>query len=849
MAGNHSHNQVARQRRMLLAFVAVLAWTTVEAWRSSAVDSPTRDVTSRSDGSANAFAHLLDAEQVPAYCWLQTPTFASQSLPAPAPSELAPLASLANSPEQVYWNPINDGEEDLMLAVRLSIPDPLMAIAPPAKPASLHPAWLFASYGWSCSGVDAEQLAGNPLLGPMLRPWMSGACRKRNGSVSGRYASPSALLWHGLVADENDRLAMIPNSQRAPAGLVDSRDLTTKLMDRARPLWAAGMQSAIGDRVLAEPASLLAMLCDLAVHPQCNEWAVESFQLTKSLATGGDGLAVIDTNKLERLAGLAEEAERLADAAHDPAVATQLRRARYAMWRRIVVWHAVADLQAPALDQVALAAGDTRPSNGRESRIASGMPVPIDELLSTVEALESAATPANSAKLAWQLAQLHDSFDPRQQQLASAVKVQYSNANARVALTDDFANRFLPKSQPRVEPVYDEVLGTPVRGQATTRSATTLSLLPDPHVWRLGLEIAGDANSRTIAFERTVRVQALGTTNFAARQQVVIDTRGIHLGEVVADANTASRFVSARSGYDILPLVGGIVRSKAAGAFAQRRIRAQDEVAFKAEARVRDEMQSRVSEAVDRLAQTWSTRIAGPLALGGVRIEPVEMRTTDQRVIARLRVAHGDSLAAHTPRPRAPSDSLASLQLHESSLTNLMCGLSLGGQRLSGEQFVERLRRFTPGAEERELDEDAREAQIEFARDRPVTFELKEGVLHVAWEVRELVVRGRANRNFKVHVYYTPETDGVVARFNHQKGPFLEGDMRNSQRMRLQTIFGKVFPPEGQLVIGDKWTDDPRLHGLMITQLVIDDGWLGIALGPATADRSAQLDRYGPVWR
>lgn len=859
MAGNHAENRERRKRRMLLAFVAVVAWTTVEAWRPDAtrpqLGPRAQSEPSRRAAAGRSFANLLDAPQVPAYRWLQSPAYASQPTLSPALSELAPPSSLADSTEQVYWCPIDEASDHLVVVPRLNVPDPLLAIAPAededtaGKVCSLHPVWLLANYGLGSTGFDARRVAGDPLLGSLFRPWLRMAGQRGATLPPTRYASPPALLGRSLGGDTSDRLAMIPSSQRAPASLVDSRDLTTRLMDGARPLFSAGLDVAIADRSLAEPTSLLSMLCDLAVEPHCSAWALESFRVTKSLATGDDGLAAQDANGLERLAGLALEAERLAEVAYDPGLATRLRRARYAMWRRIMVWHAVAELAAAPVNRITLVADASQAGDHNESRIAVGSPVPISELLAQVEALESAATPQNSEIVAQRLAQLADSPDVGRQRLAETLKVQYSNANARIAITDGFANRFLPAATPRVEPVYDQVLGTPVRGQATTSSAATISLLPDPQVWRIGLELSGNANSQTVAFERTVRVRTIGTTNFAARQQVVVDTRGIHLGAVVADANTASRFVSARSGYDILPLVGGIVRSKAAGAFSKRRIRAQNEVASKTEARVRDEMERKVGDAVDRACQKWQARVVAPLAMGGVSIEPVEMRTTEQRLIARVRVTHADSLAAHSPRPRAPSDSLASLQLHESSLTNLVSALNLAGQRLTGEEFAERLRRFAPDATKRELDEDAREAQIEFADNRPVTFELKEGVLHVAWEVRELVVRGRPNRNFKVHVYYTPAADGVVARFDHQKGPFLEGNMRNSQRMRLQTIFGKVFPPEGQLAIGAKWADDPRLEGLMITQLVIDDGWLGAALGPADEKRAAQLDRYGPIWR
>jgi hypothetical protein len=37
--------------------------------------------------------------------------------------------------------------------------------------------------------------------------------------------------------------------------------------------------------------------------------------------------------------------------------------------------------------------------------------------------------------------------------------------------------------------------------------------------------------------------------------------------------------------------------------------------------------------------------------------------------------------------------------------------------------------------------------------------------------------------------------------------------------------------------------NDPRLDGLMITQLVLEDGWLGLSIGPAVNGRMAQRQR------
>ena len=74
---------------------------------------------------------------------------------------------------------------------------------------------------------------------------------------------------------------------------------------------------------------------------------------------------------------------------------------------------------------------------------------------------------------------------------------------------------------------------------------------------------------------------------------------------------------------------------------------------------------------------------SAPLERFALAAEPVDMSTTDERAVMRLRMAGEQQLAAHTPRPSAPSDSLASLQLHESALNNAIRGLGLDGRRMT----------------------------------------------------------------------------------------------------------------------------------------------------------------------
>jgi hypothetical protein len=62
--------------------------------------------------------------------------------------------------------------------------------------------------------------------------------------------------------------------------------------------------------------------------------------------------------------------------------------------------------------------------------------------------------------------------------------------------------------------------------------------------------------------------------------------------------------------------------------------------------------------------------------------------------------------------------------------------------------------------------------------------------------------------------------------------------------MVLHSVFGKLLPKDQEVpVLAAKLGDDPRFAGLMVTQLVIDDGWVALSLGPAMPNRTAWRTR------
>jgi hypothetical protein len=219
------------------------------------------------------------------------------------------------------------------------------------------------------------------------------------------------------------------------------------------------------------------------------------------------------------------------------------------------------------------------------------------------------------------------------------------------------------------------------------------------------------------------------------------------------------------------------------------------------------------------------------------------MLTTSERIVGRFRVAGENQLGSHTPRPRALSDSLASVQVHETALTNAAVTLELDGNRYSGpglqQLFREKFPRSATLAEEGRQD-----AVFQFAPQDAVQCHIRDGRLELALALAAVENGGRTMHNFIVHAYYVPVVNGLEADLVRDGSLGIEGRLSSSDRARLHNVFNSVLPPERHLpILRLENPDDPRLAGLMITQLVLEDGWLGLAVGPAASDRVAERSR------
>jgi len=458
------------------------------------------------------------------------------------------------------------------------------------------------------------------------------------------------------------------------------------------------------------------------------------------------------------------------------------------------------------------------------------------ELLCLLEQYEQSRSPQDAQRIVQLQREVRFSDNKDRRLLADRIDKYYRNANVRLAVSGELVNRLVPAIQPFEDDVNDNVLGAHVLGRSQTSANVFVRLFPDRRRWRIGVEANGTVASETASSRGPVTLYGEADTRFLARKLLVVDRRGVRALETDAAAESYGDLTGVASQYDGWPLMGALVRGIAQQQFESQQYQATAEMDRRVASRISRRLDEEIEKRLAKGKQDLQTHLLAPLQK--LQLEPVatDLKTTDKRLIARYRLAGGHQLAANTPRPCALSDSLLSVQIHQSAINNLIAQLDLNGKQFELRQLHhyigEKLNR------EVQIPEDLPEGvTIRFADEAAVTVRFAEDHVTLAIHLAELTAGKRRWRNFTVLGHYHPESARLDADLVRDGTIELIGKRLNlGDQVALRGVFSKVLSRQRKLsIIHPRLTNDPRLENLAVNQFDIVDGWIGISVGPKRA--------------
>jgi hypothetical protein len=464
----------------------------------------------------------------------------------------------------------------------------------------------------------------------------------------------------------------------------------------------------------------------------------------------------------------------------------------------------------------------------------TAQPIDSRRLLAHLERYERTGLPSEARLLAndYQYLAVASTDDGRQ--LANRLDTHYRNANLRLAVTAELLNRLIPPGKPEYARVDDTVLGMPVWGDSTTAHSLAVRLLPDHRRVLLALEVRGQVEAQTTSASGPATFYSDNQSNYVALKPMEVNLQGIRLGETEVDVSSDLHLQRINTDFDRVPVIGSIVRKVAQSQHDERLPEAEEEVKQKIAAKAQERIDREATAQARRMAQLVQQKVLGPI--NDLMLDPTMIagETTQQRFIMRVRLAGRDQLGAHTPRPQAPADSLASLQVHESAVNNVLQRLELDGQTFTLPNLARHIAWRLNRPEPKPIDPDQEDVKVTFAAQDAVRVRCLDGRVEVSMAVAKLSKSPRHWKDFQVRAFYRPQIDGRLVQMARDGVVRLSGArLSTGAQIALRGVFAKVFSEKAPWQLTpEQLAKNPKLDGLTVTQLVINDGWIGVAVGP-----------------
>lgn len=471
-------------------------------------------------------------------------------------------------------------------------------------------------------------------------------------------------------------------------------------------------------------------------------------------------------------------------------------------------------------------------------------PVDYLRLLDDIETLEADRTHRCSRSLSEAMQCLRFSEHPAQAAISQAINSHYRNANIRIAVSEDFLNRMLTQQIVTQKPVRQTILGAQTRGASQIATQLKINFEPDPKAWRVSINLNGDINSDTRSSRNGATFYNSSRAHVEAAREVRIEPSGFQVDGTPATVRSSDALRKFSTDWDELPFVGSIIRNIAHQEFVESRPIAKrithSTIAKETDKEFDAQLQKKLQASQSQLEQ----RVIGPLM--GLDLHPmiVDMQSTESRLIVRYRVASEDQTSAHSPRPLAPSDSLVSMQIHQSALNNAACQVVRSDRDWTAQELADQIADILKQPKQSIGVEQADDITVRFHPNNPITVEFEKGQLWLTLRIDSLEQPGRVHlKNFTIRTAFSPSAKGLDARLERDGVISVDGyKLGQKDKLALRMIFAKVLANRDSIpVIADFLLKDKRAAGLAVSQLEMRDGWLAVAVSDEQSPHIASV--------
>lgn len=458
-------------------------------------------------------------------------------------------------------------------------------------------------------------------------------------------------------------------------------------------------------------------------------------------------------------------------------------------------------------------------------------PADIAAVVNAMEHFEETGSQKAAGQLSRLAFEMRWSADPRVAELARRIDQLYRGANLRVSITGDLLNRLLSEPLVATEPLQYQGGAAPMVGEQKTSTDLSLRLLPAQDQWRLQLMADGTVTVDTTVFAGAATFFVAGSGSFQSSKLLVFDRDQIDLSPAEATGDFDLQLGGVQTSMDALPLIRRVVRDTAVSRFQQHQ--------FAARRRLRSEVRDQARQTLDRDTQAYlgdaqarlEARALRPLRSLGLPLVPLQLQTTDRHIVGDYRLAGSHQTGAHAPPPAAPEGSLASVQVHQSAINNVLQRLALDG-RAAKLQTLCRDLFASIGLPDAELIDGVPEAiALRFADEQPLQVDLRDGEAHLVVRLAHFSIAEKQWRDVTVRCAYRIDQDARVPVLRRCGEVDVEcRQLGIMDRIVLDGIFARLLQRADRIpIVPEVLAAHPGLSDVVVTQSHVDDGWLALA--------------------
>lgn len=464
-------------------------------------------------------------------------------------------------------------------------------------------------------------------------------------------------------------------------------------------------------------------------------------------------------------------------------------------------------------------------------KVAAREEVRLEALLTEVEALQENRNGVAQHRVNQMFQNLAWHDDPAARELAATLDTHFRNSNFRVSVSAEMLNLLLPDTGEVQEPVNENVFGAEVRGQSRVANRLQIRLIPDTSRIQMRLEAMGKVFSQTEAQRSGFTIQNVGDARFQVFKRLAIGRDGITADQPEAWSRSTNKMVGMQSELDGVPVLGWVARRVAERKIAEQSPQVESYTRNRLESAIKHKFNTEIENQLSQMQGYLYSNMIEPLTALELEPTPLEMRSTDSRVIMRYRLAGFDQMGGNTARPRGLQNSLLSMQIHETALNNLLNRIELNGNEYTAAELTAHLANVF-GWQSTDTAQ-SRDATFEFAPFDPIRVTFAHGSAAVQLNLKRLRIgNGKTWKNLTATCNFIPQAEGGKILFVQDgSGVELTAHRLNLRdQVAVRAIFTALFKDQYELPILPKNIAQKLGPSATITQLELNDGWIGLSV-------------------